>query len=95
MTDLTVDYATLDDSEQSLHRIGQEFEGATDRRDVLRGAWGSGRVADAMGDFVDNWDRHRKKLLESIKSVGEMCAGTKETFQGTDKQLADELANPD
>ena len=91
MHDLKVDYATLDDSERSLQRIRQEFESATNRRDVLRGSWGSGPIADAMDDFVDNWDRHRNKLVESLKSVGEMCASIKGTFQDVDRQLADEL----
>ncbi|MGH3800348.1 MAG: hypothetical protein ACRDTD_09500 [Pseudonocardiaceae bacterium] len=91
MVDLKVNYPTLDHSERSLQRIATELEGADTRRDANAGIWGSSDVADAMSDFVDNWDYHRTKLLESLKNVGGMCASARETFAGSDRQLAAEL----
>ncbi|KRV50885.1 hypothetical protein AQ490_13105 [Wenjunlia vitaminophila] len=89
MSDLCVSYDTLEDCESDLKTIQSEFEKCGERRDQLRGIWGSGEVADAMGDFVGNWDRHRKELVQSIKSVGEMVTNTLTTFKDTDKKLAD------
>ncbi|WP_247698960.1 MULTISPECIES: hypothetical protein [unclassified Streptomyces] len=50
--------------------------------------WGSGSVADAMKDFVDNWDDYRTRLIESIESVGKLVAGSKKAFQDLDDELA-------
>jgi hypothetical protein len=93
MTDLKVDYATLDAAHQSLERIAAELEGADHRCEELAGVWGSPDVAGAMGSFAGNWDRHREKLLESVRSVGEMCAGTTETFRGCEQGLSDVLTD--
>ncbi len=91
MTDLKVNYTSLDDSERSLQRIATELEGADARRAANADIWGSSAVADAMDEFVGNWDRHRKQLVESLKSVGEMCASSRDCFTGADQQLASEL----
>ncbi len=92
MADLKVDYASLDNSEQSLQRIATELEGADARRAANADVWGSSDVAAAMGGFVDNWDRHRKQLVESLKSVGEMCASSRDCFTGADQQLSSTLS---
>lgn len=92
MVNLKVDYAALDDSERSLQRIATELEGADARRDANAKIWGSSDIADKMEEFVDNWDRHRKQLVESLKSVGEMCASSRDCFTGTDQELASKLA---
>ncbi|MGH3720372.1 MAG: hypothetical protein ACRDRI_16315 [Pseudonocardiaceae bacterium] len=91
MPDLTVDYSTLEHSEQSLRLIATELDGADARRDENAGIWGSSDVAEAMTDFVGNWDRHRGQLVESINNVGGMCAGTREAFTGADHDLADAM----
>ena len=91
MPDLKVDYATLDQSERSLQRIATELEGAEARRHANAGIWGSSDVADAMSEFVGNWDRHRRELIESLYSVAGMCASAREGFAGSDRQLAAEL----
>ncbi len=91
MADLKVNYATLDQSEQSLRRIASELEGAEARRHANERIWGSSDVADAMSEFVGNWDRHRRELVESLQSVAGMCASAREAFAGSDRQLAAEL----
>jgi hypothetical protein len=92
MVDLKVNYASLDSSEQSLQRIATELEGADAQRAANADVWGSSDVAAAMGEFVDNWDRHRKQLVESLTSVGGMCASARECFTGTDQQLSAKMA---
>lgn len=92
MADLKVNYRALDQSEQVLGRIAREFENAGARRDAHEGIWGSSDVAGAMREFVDNWDRHRGTLVESLTSVGQMCAAAKGSFSGADQQLGNEMA---
>lgn len=93
MADLKVNYAALDSSEESLLRIATELDGADTRRDANADVWGSADVAEAMGEFVDNWDYHRGKLVESLRNVGGMCASARDCFTGTDQSLADKMVN--
>ncbi|MGH3866437.1 MAG: hypothetical protein ACRDQ4_09935 [Pseudonocardiaceae bacterium] len=46
-----------------------------------------------MRNFVDNWDRHRGKLVESVKNVGGMCASVREAFAAADQDLANTMAH--
>jgi predicted protein tyrosine phosphatase len=87
-SDLTVDYEFLADCERKLGQLKKTFEDIENRRDDMDRHWGSGAIADVMVDFVDNWDDYRTRLVESLKSVGEMAAGTKKAFKGLDEQLA-------
>ena len=89
--DLTVDYEFLSDSERKLGQLQRTFKDIENRRDDMRQHWGSGAIADAMGDFVDNWDDYRTKLIEGIESVGKLVAGTKKAFE----QLDDDLSKRD
>lgn len=91
MTDLKVDYAVLSSSELALGRIAAELESAAHHRDELSDVWGSSEVADAMREFVDNWDRHRAGLLEAVKNVGSLCASTTAAFRDVERQFTDAL----
>lgn len=86
--DLTVDYEFLADCERKLDQLKKTFEDIESRRDDMKEHWGSGAVAGAMEDFVDNWDDYRTRLIESIKSVGTLVAGSKKAFEDLDEQLA-------
>ncbi|MFE1286923.1 hypothetical protein [Streptomyces sp. NPDC058751] len=86
--DLTVDYDFLADSERMLGQLKRTFKDIENRRDDMRRHWGSGAIADAMGDFVDNWDDYRTKLIEGIESVGQQVAGTKKAFEELDHKLS-------
>ncbi|GAA5213186.1 MULTISPECIES: WXG100 family type VII secretion target [Streptomyces] len=87
-SDLTVDYEFLADCERKLGQLKKTFEDIEDRRDDMKEHWGSGAVAGAMEDFVDNWDDYRTKLVESLESVGKLVAGSKKAFEDLDEQLA-------
>lgn len=93
MADLTVDYAALDRAQLSLRKIATELEHLERHRDEVEDIWGSDQVRDAMSGFAGNWDRHRGQLLESVREVGQMCAGTAETFRGVERALADSLTS--
>ncbi|MDV6288799.1 MULTISPECIES: hypothetical protein [Streptomyces] len=86
--DLTVDYDFLAGSERTLGQLKKTFEDIENRRDDMREHWGSGIVANAMEEFVDNWDDYRTRLIESIESVGKLVAGTKKAFHQLDDELA-------
>ncbi|MGC4986452.1 hypothetical protein ACLQ18_38655 [Streptomyces sp. DT193] len=86
--DLTVDYDFLADSERMLGQLKRTFKDIENRRDDMRQHWGSSAIADAMGDFVDNWDDYRTKLIEGIESVGQQVAGTKKAFEKLDHELS-------
>ncbi|MEU9521516.1 hypothetical protein [Streptomyces sp. NPDC048224] len=86
--DLTVDFDFLRDCERKLGQLKKTFKDIENRRDDMREHWGSGSVADAMEDFVDNWDDYRTRLIESIESVGTLVAGSKKAFQDLDGELA-------
>ncbi|MBQ0966164.1 hypothetical protein KBY91_22050 [Streptomyces sp. RK23] len=85
---MTVDFDFLRDCERKLGQLKKTFEDIENRRDDMKEHWGSGSVADAMKDFVDNWDDYRTRLIESIESVGKLVAGSKKAFQDLDDELA-------
>lgn len=88
MSDLKVDYWTLEDSEATLRRLKGEFDAIEGRRDDTRGIWGHDSVRDAMHEFASNMDYNRRKLSEEIQTVGEKMAGTLEAFRAADAELA-------
>ncbi|MFE9686016.1 hypothetical protein [Streptomyces sp. NPDC006285] len=86
--DLTVDFEFLSDSERKLDQLRRTFKDIENRRDDMKQHWGSGAIAEAMGDFVENWDDYRTKLIEGIESVGKLVAGTKMAFEDLDDDLS-------
>lgn len=71
MADLRVDYEALVAAERGLERIVRQLDASETYREDLERAWGSRRIADAMADFVGNWDRHRRGL---VAPRSERCA---------------------
>lgn len=94
MADLKVDYAALDRAQLSLSRIATELDQMERHRADVEDIWGSDRVREAMSGFAGNWDRHRNQLLESVRSVGEMCAATAQTFREVENGLAGVFVGP-
>lgn len=89
--DLKVNVDLLVSSELRLKSLKRELKGLGNRIDDMRPYWGSGEIEGAMGEFVDNWDDNRRKLLNSINTVGEMIKSTIDGFSGLDKDLAEGL----
>ncbi|MFJ8593209.1 WXG100 family type VII secretion target [Streptomyces sp. NPDC093598] len=90
-SDLIVNVDLLVKSESRLKSIHKELKNLNNRKDDMSSYWGSGEIADAMGEFVNNWDDHRSKLLENLEGVSKLVKSTIDGFTGADKQLADEL----
>ena len=52
---------------------------------------GSGELAGAMDEFVDNWKIHRGRLVSSIEAHQKMAVESAEAYAHTDAELAKEL----
>ncbi|WP_306335017.1 hypothetical protein [Streptomyces sp. KL118A] len=92
-SDLSVDITLLKSTEKQLHSIKGEFEGIDDWKKELRSVVGEERMVKAMSTFVDNWDRHRKKLVGQIDEIGGWVESTRKTFEKADLDLAKAARN--
>jgi hypothetical protein len=78
--DLVVDYALLEQVENTLNSLKGEFDGINA---VPQAAdWGHGGIASAMGDFASNWSQHRERL---VASMGAMAKHARDTRTGTEQ----------
>jgi archaellum component FlaC len=87
-SDLQVDYDLLGTSAKQLAQIRSEFNGLEEWKQDIRSLLGDSGVQSAMGDFVDNWDNNRKRLVKEIEEVGKMVKTTSDAFKGLDDKLA-------
>ncbi|MBW5422632.1 hypothetical protein GKQ77_13845 [Streptomyces sp. BG9H] len=87
-SDLIVDFQLLNKSASQLSAIETEFKNLDEWKDDVKSAVGASDIKDAMGDFVDNWDKNRKRLVESLGEIGKMVEGTRDAFKKLDDQLA-------
>ncbi|MET9906474.1 hypothetical protein ABZZ74_06575 [Streptomyces sp. NPDC006476] len=87
-SDLQVDYDLLSTSAKQLAQIRREFKELDHWNQDVRSLLGDSRVQSAMGDFVDNWDKNRKRLVEEIEEVGKMVKTTSDAFKDLDYDLA-------
>jgi uncharacterized protein YukE len=88
MSDLTVDFHLLNESAKQLGDIKREFTDLGEWKDDITSVVGAPQIKEAMKDFVDNWDKNRKRLLESLETVGKMVEETRDAFKGLDDDLA-------
>jgi uncharacterized protein YukE len=91
MADLAVDYNLLDQTESTLSRLRSEFGDIQAQQRAYFSTWGSDAIASVMDDFAGNWDYHRKKLLDSMESLGEMVSQCKSSFAKADTDLSNAL----
>ncbi|MEV2193738.1 hypothetical protein AB0I02_22550 [Streptomyces phaeochromogenes] len=86
--DLTVDFELLNRSAKQLSVIQNEFKNLGDWKDDVKSVVGASELKDAMTDFIDNWDDNRKRLLDSLETVGKLVEGTRDAFAKLDDELA-------
>lgn len=79
MPNFVVDYALLQNVENTLNSLKNEFQGIN----AVPGAadWGDGGISSALGDFASNWTHHREKM---VKSMHAMAGHARDTRTGTD-----------
>ncbi len=92
MHDLRVDYMLLTDARASLRAIASQFAGAAQHLEDFRHSWGADAVRDAMGNFVGDWERHRRLLTEDLHAFAAKVDGMIQAFESADQELADTLA---
>lgn len=80
MADFVVDYSLLEQVENTLNSLMNEFNGIN----AVPGAadWGDGGISSAMGDFAGNWSQHRENM---VKSMSAMAGHARDTRTGTDQ----------
>lgn len=86
--DLVVDGRLLDESERSLKTIRTALEQCPASMDDLAHAVGTGRMADVMHTFADNWKDNRKETLWNLDQVLGMVHDTRAAFEDVDGDLA-------
>lgn len=87
MSDLIVDFDLLSTSAKQLKAIQTEFQNLGEWKDDIKSVVGASELKGAMTEFIDNWDDNRKRLLESLETVGKMVEGTRDAFKGLDDDL--------
>ncbi|MFA3875270.1 hypothetical protein ABS735_16485 [Streptomyces sp. MMCC 100] len=88
MSDLIVDLQLLTTSAKQLKEIQIEFRGLGAWKDDIKSVVGAPELKEAMTDFIGNWDKNRKRLIESLETVGKMVSGTRDAFEGLDDELS-------
>lgn len=91
MSDLKVDYETLETSADTVGRLKGTFDALPNRVAGQQSDWGDRGIADAMDDFANNWDYRRDILSGKLAEVHEKIESTLETFRKADAKLASEL----
>ena len=91
MSDLKVDYETLEAAARTADGLQRDFDGLPRRVDDTSSIWGHSAVAGAVHTFGTNWGYHREVLSDEIKKTGEKIAKCLEAFEKADQKLADEL----
>jgi hypothetical protein len=87
MADLKVSYDWLSQTTSNLKAIQNELKNTGDHQSEIKGALGSGDIAHAMDDFANNWDNHRRKILDKVQALGEMSEKTMQAFTEVDDKL--------
>lgn len=80
MPDFVVDYALLEQVENTLNSLKSEFDGIH----AVPGAadWGHAGISSAMDDFAGNWSQHREQVTKSMHA---MSNHARDTRTGTDQ----------
>jgi predicted methyltransferase MtxX (methanogen marker protein 4) len=91
MADLKVDYQLLDSIERDLSNLVSQFEHIETQTESYDEAMGSSDIVSAMGSFSGNWVYHRKQMVGSMQTLGQLVSSTKTYFQDTDNRLKSSL----
>ena len=88
MTDVVVDYATLNELNHSLKQIIVELEKAERRSNDLEGAvgtpYGKTRLRDRVSEFESGWDDRRRVLKEDLLTLQDRVESTGREWENWD-----------
>ncbi|MFJ9565608.1 type VII secretion target [Streptomyces fuscichromogenes] len=86
-----VSTSELREISRSVAKLKSNFEHAKDVVDSYGSEIGSGEVADALGDFADDWKKKRKQLCDGLEFLGKTAGEAAKAYDGVDRHLADAL----
>jgi hypothetical protein len=89
MADLVV--TDLAELVTDLDVLISEFEGALDLEDDSDDIWGQHNANLSMGDFADNWTKHRDDMVEAMKKFREKVSQTNDKWAKADQELSASL----
>jgi len=69
LSDLRVSYDELLEIKKNFARLNREFNSCGANQDAMADAYGNGNIIGAMQEFVDNWDDHRKELVQQMEDA--------------------------
>lgn len=81
----------LDELRQVHRQLGEIQAVLEDPKgiDVYDGAIGSGRVEDALDQFISNWSQGRNQILEELEGLLERLGQAIETYESNEQQLVE------
>ena len=91
MDKLKVETSDLRTISDALLVIGTEFQDANENSDTLAEAVGEDELAGRIRDFAKNWDVRRKDFVDKISKLQKNVEHGADSFEKTDKQLANGL----
>ena len=91
MGTLVVDTEQLRDLATSLRSIHRSLENADGDTNRLAGMIPHARLAGAVQEFADGWDRRRGELTEQVGQLRDATLTTADAIESTDGQLADRI----
>jgi hypothetical protein len=83
--DIVIVYAYLDTLASYARQAGDMLSGSS--RAMNLSFHGNPEVTNAYDDFLDDWDRHRKKLREGVSAAADAFEGVSATFKSVEDQL--------
>jgi hypothetical protein len=86
--DLYVDVDALRELARQLDEVKASLERANDNVNRSSDALGSGRLADAVGDFVDGWRDGRKHLIDDVDGLLRRIQTAVDTYLEQESQLS-------
>lgn len=88
---LKVDLDQVRAAAAAIEQIKREFDAAEGITDGYRGSIGSGRLANRLDEFSDNWRIHRKRMTEDLQKFAEWSRAAADAYHGIDEELAKAL----
>jgi len=89
VVDLRLNLDAIEESEQTLRSLHQEFTGVERFDEGLSDAAGHRRLGGALDDFGGAWNDRREALAERITAVADAAQAIHQTFRELDAQLAE------
>ena len=91
MADLAYNAAELRELGSQLATIHRNLEGDKDLKSYNESDVAHHDVAEAIDDFVNDWDDKRNRLRDQIADLSEMATQSADEYQSKDRDVAASL----